>query len=124
MRSIVEIRSALSLSFIILSLRFLTTPAIMSKRTRETDQDEQRNSPGGPRRGTTSPASKLNAQVLKKLQKELDTNPEVDLISKFPTDYSNRLTKAKGHKEREGSWSLLQIHILSTKTNLLPTPEI
>jgi hypothetical protein len=82
----------------------------MSKRKRETDQDE-RSSPGGPRRRTTSLASELNTRVLKNLQKALDTNPEVDLISKFPTDYSNRLTKAKGHQEREESWSLSQIHI-------------
>jgi hypothetical protein len=65
---------------------FLATSAITPKRTRETDQVEHRDSLGGPLRGTTSLAPKLNAQVLKRLHRELDANPEVDSISKFPTD--------------------------------------
>ncbi|KAI9855634.1 MAG: hypothetical protein M1813_009680 [Trichoglossum hirsutum] len=76
----------------------------MLKRARghdQDDQDELRTSSDGLLRGTSSPspASKLNLRVLKKLQKEFNANPEVDLMSKFPTDYSNRLARVNQPKE-------------------------
>lgn len=38
-----------------------------------------------------SEAATLNQRVLKKLQRSLADNLEVDLLSLFPTDYSTRL---------------------------------
>jgi hypothetical protein len=35
--------------------------------------------------------NKANRQVLQKLQKAFEKDPEVDLPSKLPADYSNRL---------------------------------
>ena len=109
-------------SFIVLSLSFLTSLVSMSKRTRETDDG---GSPGRPQRRTTSPASKFNARVLRKLQKEIDANPKVDLISKFPMDYSKRLTEAKGHRECEKSQHTSYPHrqiYSQCQTSSLPQP--
>jgi hypothetical protein len=42
-----------------------------------------------------SEAAKFNTMVLKKLKKVLAEDPEVDLLSKFPSEYSARLAKRK-----------------------------
>lgn len=38
-----------------------------------------------------SPAAKFNRVVLRKLQKALDSDPEIDLASLLPLQYSSRL---------------------------------
>jgi hypothetical protein len=45
-----------------------------------------------------SEASRFNQMIMRKLQKALDADPEVDLASKIPSSYSSRLAlrKAKG----------------------------
>lgn len=40
-----------------------------------------------------SRAARLNTNVLRKLQAAFDNNPEVDLLTKMPQDYSTRLTR-------------------------------
>lgn len=40
-----------------------------------------------------SKASKFNAHKLKKLQAAIEENPEVDLTTKMPTNYSARLAR-------------------------------
>ncbi|KAI9761007.1 MAG: hypothetical protein M4579_001270 [Chaenotheca gracillima] len=48
-----------------------------------------------------SEASKFILRVLKKLQRVIAADPEVDLLSKFPSEYSDRLAKRKEKQERE-----------------------
>lgn len=40
-------------------------------------------------------AAQLNTLVMKRLEKALASNPEVDLLSLFPSTYSTRLAKRK-----------------------------
>ena len=47
---------------------------------------------------TASEAAKFNQMVLRKLQRAFEIDPEVDLLSKFPTGYSTRLA---GRKEQD-----------------------
>lgn len=54
------------------------------KRSLETVSDEQ-----------ATEAATLNARVFKKLEKALASDPEVDLLSLFPSNYSTRLKKRK-----------------------------
>lgn len=44
---------------------------------------------------TTSPASQLNRMVMKRLQKALEADPEVDLTTKIPSSYASRLADRK-----------------------------
>jgi hypothetical protein len=44
---------------------------------------------------TTSPASELNRLVIRKLQRALEADPEVDLASKIPSSYATRLAERK-----------------------------
>lgn len=46
-------------------------------------------------------APNFNALVLKKLQNALEIDPEVDLISKLPTLYSERLVSKKESPETD-----------------------
>lgn len=45
--------------------------------------------------GNDSPAARFNVAAIKKLQKALDADPEVDLISALPMDYAERLAGRK-----------------------------
>lgn len=47
-------------------------------------------------------AAKLNRLVMKKMQKALKSNPEINLISLFPSNYSARL-KRTGAKAANGA---------------------
>lgn len=47
-----------------------------------------------------SEAAQFNRMVLRKLQKAIEADPEVDLASKLPTNYSSRLAERK--KEDQG----------------------
>jgi hypothetical protein len=40
-------------------------------------------------------AAMLNARVMRQLQKALEPDPEVDLMTVFPINYSSRLTSGK-----------------------------
>ena len=45
-------------------------------------------------------AAQFNRMVMRKLQKAIEADPEVDLASKLPTNYSSRLAHRK--KENKG----------------------
>ena len=45
-----------------------------------------------------SEAAKFNHMILRKLQRAFETDPDIDLLSKFPTGYSTRLA---GRKEQD-----------------------
>lgn len=47
-----------------------------------------------------SEAAQFNRMVLRKLQKAIEADPEVDLASKLPANYSSRLAERK--KEDQG----------------------
>lgn len=49
-----------------------------------------------------SEATRFNQLVMRKLRKAMDTDPEVDLASKIPLNYSVRLAERK----TEGIWGL------------------
>ena len=71
------------------------------KRVRE-DEDNGPPSPTKKRRAQdntlASEAAKFNQMVLRKLQRAFESNPEDDLLSKFPSGYSTRLA---GRKEQD-----------------------
>ena len=48
-----------------------------------------------------SEAAKFNQMVLRKLQRAFETDPEDDLLSKFPSGYSTRLAGRKEQDESE-----------------------
>ncbi|KAF2254382.1 hypothetical protein BU26DRAFT_500151 [Trematosphaeria pertusa] len=48
-----------------------------------------------------SEASQFNRMVMKKLQKALEADPEVDLASKIPSSYSSRLAHRKAKARHE-----------------------
>ena len=50
----------------------------------------------------TSVAANFNAKVLRKLQKAITANPDTDLLSIFPTEYSVRLSRMKQQKAGMG----------------------
>ncbi|KAI9732518.1 MAG: hypothetical protein M1834_003853 [Cirrosporium novae-zelandiae] len=60
----------------------------------------------------SSAASKFNSIVLRKLQRELENNPETDLLSKFPNEYSTRLNDLKKDA------------VLNTKRTSLSLPKV
>jgi hypothetical protein len=63
-----------------------------------------------------SEASRFNQMVLKKLQKALEADPEVDLASKIPSSYSSRLA----HRKAKGLLALRPILLtLSYKSDIL-----
>lgn len=50
----------------------------------------------------TSAAADFNAKVLRKLRRALAANPDTDLLSIFPAEYSMRLGRKKQQKDSEG----------------------
>ena len=48
-----------------------------------------------------SEAAKFNQMVLRKIQRAIETDPEDDLLSKFPSGYSTRLAGRKEQDEGE-----------------------
>ncbi|KAJ0413403.1 hypothetical protein BJY00DRAFT_296945 [Aspergillus carlsbadensis] len=51
---------------------------------------------------TKSKASRFNAHVLKKLQAAVNLDPKIDLTTKMPAEYSNRLEHMKSEAETHG----------------------
>jgi hypothetical protein len=50
---------------------------------------------------STSAAAKFNATVLKKLQRTLELDPEIDLTTALPSEYSVRLASRKNNKGKK-----------------------
>lgn len=53
-----------------------------------------------------SEAAQFNGMVMKKLRKAMDADPETDLASKLPLNYSSRLADRKSHCSYAGGHSL------------------
>lgn len=51
----------------------------------------------------TSPATRFNSLIIKKLKKALLADASVDLLTLFPTEYSTRLAKMKSYQDGEYS---------------------
>ncbi|KAI4167669.1 MAG: hypothetical protein LQ343_007023 [Gyalolechia ehrenbergii] len=68
----------------------------------------------------TSSATRFNAVVLRKLQKAITKDPEVDLISIIPTGYSVRLM---GMKEQEGNKRAHHAEEQTSKCNMVSAVE-
>ena len=62
----------------------------------------------------TSAAFQLNRMVLKRLQKALEADPEVDLTSKIPSTYADRLAARKSEGSRASN-----LYALVLKVNLI-----
>ncbi len=50
------------------------------------------------RAANTSSAAKFNKNVIKKLERALEKDPEVDLTAIFPSDYKSRLVQRRTNK--------------------------
>ncbi|OAL32766.1 hypothetical protein AYO20_07722 [Fonsecaea nubica] len=61
-----------------------------SKQSLETPPDERK-----------SDAANLNERLFKKMKKAVDSNPEVDLLSLFPKEYSERLARLASSPKRD-----------------------
>ena len=51
-------------------------------------------------------AAKLNAKIMRQLQKALEADPEVDLTTVIPTNYSSRLLSRKVDKGRNPCFTI------------------
>lgn len=58
----------------------------------KTDPTENREDTGQADWKNESPAARFNRLVFRKFQKALDNDPEVDLASLLPSEYSSRLS--------------------------------
>lgn len=71
---------------------------------------------------TSTPAAEFNRKVFKRLQREIETNPEVDLSTILPSNYASRLAeKASGsslHTSRVPSPTPLTPHSHRTETSV------
>ncbi len=56
-----------------------------------------------------SAAANFNAKVLRKLQRAFAANPDTDLLSIFPAEYSARLGRMK--KQKSGKGACLIFHL-------------
>ncbi|CEL05819.1 hypothetical protein ASPCAL06932 [Aspergillus calidoustus] len=50
-----------------------------------------------------SKATRFNARILKKLQDAIASDPEVDLVTKLPTEYSTRLRSMRNSMKTDNN---------------------
>ncbi|KAI9779901.1 MAG: hypothetical protein M1816_003310 [Peltula sp. TS41687] len=91
------------------SLRPKALKALKGKRLKENEGDETE-TPESKRVAPPSAAARLNAAALRKLQRALEKDPEVDLTTALPFDYAQRLADKKS---AAGEQDLVAAHLVA-----------